>query len=295
MGTGIRAPAKINLTLEVLGRRDDGYHGIRSVMVPLELADEIAIEPGDRLALSCSVADLGGEENLALRAARAIAAAAGRELHANIVLSKTIPTKAGLGGGSSDAAAILTAAMDGRFGALPELDWLAIARALGSDVPFFLAHTAALVEGAGERVTALGATPPWAVLVVKPPVNTSTAQAYAALDARVRPTRQRADSISMRCAQALQGRDFAAVESLLSNDFTELAMRDPQIQRAAEALGAAGARTPSLAGSGSSLFALFLDAQARDAVAARLDLAPEFAVFRTAFARNAAWRDEARA
>lgn len=264
-------------------------------MVPLELADEIEIEEAERLELRCSDAELDGEENLALRAVRAIASAAGRELHARVVLRKTIPTKAGLGGGSSDAAAILIAAMEGRFGDVRELDWVAIARAIGSDVPFFLARTAALVEGTGERVTALGAAPPWAVLVVKPPASVSTAEAYAELDATARPTRPRADSVSLQCAQALQRHDFAAVESLLCNDFGALAMRDPQIRRADEAMRAAGARRPLLAGSGSSLFALFADEQSRDAAAAQLSLPAEFVVFRTAFARGAAWREEARA
>lgn len=288
----LRAPAKINLTLEVLGRRDDGYHGLRSVMVPLELADEITIEPDDRLAFACDHGGLANEENLALRALRAIGHAAGRELRVRAVLHKNVPLQAGLGGGSSDAATILRGAMTGLLGALPALDWLAIARALGSDVPFFLAQTAALVEGTGERVTALGAIPAWAVLIVKPPVRTSTAQAYAAFDRRERAIRPRSDCVSLACVEALQRADYGTVEALLSNDFHDLAIEEPLIRRAGESLRDAGAAKPLLAGSGSCVFALARDAAARDAMARRLHLPPEFAILSTAFAQNEAWCKE---
>jgi len=294
MGSGIRAPAKINLTLEVLARRDDGFHGIRSVMVPLELADTIDIEPADRLEFACDDTELDGDENLALRAIRVLASAAARHIHARVTLTKAVPTKAGLGGGSSDAAAILLAAMDGRFGEFPELDWLAIARSLGSDVPFFLTGTAALVEGAGERVTALGSVPNWTVLAVKPPASVSTAQAYAALDARERPTRPRADSVSLRCAESLQRRDFDGVHALLENDFQEIALEEPQIRRAFDALRAAGAARPLLTGSGSCVYALARDERERDAIAQRLDLPAEFRVMPTAFAQQGPWREERR-
>ncbi len=262
-------------------------------MAPLALADAIDVEPCDRLEFSCSVAELDGVENLALRALQAISSASGSAVRARVTLTKNIPMKAGLGGGSSDAAAMLTAAAEGLFGALPALDWLAIARSLGSDVPFFLAKTAALVEGIGERVTALGAIPDWSVLVVKPPASVSTAEAYAALDAHARETRPRNDSMSLRCAAALQRGDFERVRESLSNDFHKLAMENVEIRRAAEALAAAGAHRPLLAGSGSCVFALATDANERDAIAARLDLPPTYAVFKTALAHDPAWAREA--
>ena len=98
-------------------------------------------------------------------------------------MRKRIPVGAGLGGGSSDAAAILRAAIDGALGPLAAQDWLADARALGSDVPFFLTGTGALVEGTGERVTALGALPPWWVVVLAPAVHVDTGDAYRRLAA----------------------------------------------------------------------------------------------------------------
>jgi 4-diphosphocytidyl-2-C-methyl-D-erythritol kinase len=288
----LRAPAKINLTLEVLGRRNDGYHGVRSVMVPLELADELEIKASERLAFDCDDGELSGETNLALRAMRAIEAAAAVPLHLRVILRKHIPVQGGLGGGSSDAAAILLAAADGTFGKFPALDWLAIARSLGSDVPFFLARTGALVEGTGERVTALGAMPPWHVTIVKPPAMSSTAAAYAALDRRDRTIRPRSDSISLKCAEALQRADFAAVVDSMHNDFEDVAASEPQIVLAASALREAGAPRPLLAGSGSCVFALSENEAAANAMLSKLELPEDFSVLATAFAQNGAWRKE---
>src|SRR5579863_3074035 len=103
----LRAPAKLNLTLEVLTRRSDGYHGIRSVMVPLELSDELALEPSDRFTFACDRPELDDERNLAVAALRAL----GELPSVRMQLHKRIPVQAGLGGGSSDAAAVLHGAM----------------------------------------------------------------------------------------------------------------------------------------------------------------------------------------
>lgn len=283
----IACPAKINLTLEVLSRREDGYHGLRSVMVPLELADELHVEASERFAFSCSDPSLAGEENLVARAARAL----DPQPRLAIRLEKRIPVQAGLGGGSSDAAGVLRAAMAGAFGTSAEHDWMAIARSLGSDVPFFLAETAALVEGTGERVTAAGAIPRWSVLVVKPPAAVSTAAAYAMLDEHPRASRTRSESVSIASLAALQRGDFDAVCARLSNDFHDvIAASSPPIARALSALTLAGAARPLLCGSGSAVFALERDAQAVATLDDRLDLPPEYARFRTAFAATPAWR-----
>ena len=280
------APAKINLTLEVLARRDDGYHGIRSVMVPLALADELAIEPSDAFSFSCDVLELAGEENLVVRAAREL----GSPPFA-VSLRKQIPTQAGLGGGSSDAAALLRAAMSGALGQRGGVDWLATARRLGSDVPFFLAGTGALVEGSGERVTPLGAMPPWHALVVTPPVSVPTAVAYTELDRVPRSSRPRAESVSIAMVEALQRSDFTAVESGLYNDFAGVvAARLPEISAAVGALREAGAANPMLAGSGSSVFALARHRAELDEIVARLTLPPAFRRFVTAFASTPDWQ-----
>ena len=284
----LRAPAKLNLTLEVLARRGDGFHGIRSVMVPLDLSDDLSLEASARFAFACDRSELEDEKNLAVAALRAL----GGELPpVRIELRKRIPVQAGLGGGSSDAAAVLRAAMAGAFGEQPRRDWLAIARALGSDVPFFLAGTAALVEGTGERVTPAGAFPPWHALIVKPPAAVSTAQAYAELDRVERPQRPRDRSVSIALLEALQRADFERVQSHMQNDFHDvIAARTPEVAAALSALRAAGAGNALLAGSGSCVFTIAPERAAIGAIAARLDLPEEYERFATAFAETPQWR-----
>ena len=282
----LACPAKINLTLEVLERRPDGYHALRSVMVPLELADELLVEPSSSFAFACSDPSLEREENLAVRAARALDPLPDVKL----TLRKTIPVQAGLGGGSSDAAAVLRAAMTGAFERTYAADWIRIARSLGSDVPFFLADSGALVEGTGERVTAVGALPPWHVLVIKPPVAVSTAAAFAQLDAVARPSRPRNTSISLSVLTVLQRGDFDEVQRSLMNDFHDvIAGTTPQIARAIDALRAAGAHNALLCGSGSAVFTLAPDAQTIAAIGQRLDLDAEYARFPTAFLHGRSW------
>jgi 4-diphosphocytidyl-2-C-methyl-D-erythritol kinase len=283
----LQAPAKINLTLEVLARRADGYHGVRSLMVPLELADELAIEPSDQFSFKCSRRELEGERNLAVAALRAL----GELPRMRVELRKRIPVQAGLGGGSSDAAAILRAAMEGAFGPLPHYDWMRVARTLGSDVPFFLAGTAALVEGTGERVTPAGALPPWHVVIVKPPVDVSTAQAYQALDALDHPQRPRNGSVSITALEAFQRADFDRVESLMQNDFHDLTVsRTPEVRAAVEALAAAGARKALLAGSGSSVFTLVRDRADANAILVALALGDSYERYACGFATTPSWR-----
>jgi 4-diphosphocytidyl-2-C-methyl-D-erythritol kinase len=283
----VRAPAKINLTLEVLARRSDGYHGVRSVMVPLDLADELTIEPSSRFDFECDRAELAGARNLALAALHAVT----EELPpVRMRLFKHIPVQAGLGGGSSDAAVVLQAAMAGAFGPAPSRDWLETARTIGSDVPFFLAGTAALVEGTGERVTPAGAIPSWHVLILKPPVPVSTAEAYRAIDAASRSQRPRNGCVSIGMLEALQRADFARVQALLQNDFHDvIAASTPEVATAIEALRAAGAQNALLAGSGSCVFTLAPGRARIDAIAARLELPATFERFVTRFASTPAW------
>ena len=280
----LQAPAKLNLTLEVLNRVAGGLHGIRSVMVPLDLCDEIEITlGGEALQFVCDDPALQ-DDNLAARAYRALGLQAG----AKIALRKNIPTQAGLGGGSSDAAAILLAAQRGVFGAVPPIDYLAAALELGSDVPFFLVETAALVEGTGERVTALGRVPGWHAVVIKPPVATATKEAYEALDARERPQRPRNDSVSLAMGEALQRAEFDRVVELLQNDFLDVASSTPEVARAIEMLQAAGGKA-MLTGSGSAVYALARTAADRDSLAKRVEPEPEFEIFSCAFQSGAAW------
>ncbi len=279
-------PAKINLTLEVLAKQSDGYHALRSVIVPIAIYDELSIEPAPEFSFACSDPVVSNDENLVVRAMRAVAP----EASVRIRLKKRIPLQAGLGGGSSDAAALLRAAMAGAVRTSPAIDWMKTARSLGSDVPFFLAGTGALVEGSGERVIPAGALPPWHVLVVKPPAGVSTAAADAELDRHARPSRPRNSSRSLASLAALQRGDFELVEALLCNDFHDpVAAFAPPVGRAVEALRAAGASNAMLCGSGSAVFSLSPSASALAAIARRLDLPDDFRRFDAAFARTPDW------
>jgi 4-diphosphocytidyl-2-C-methyl-D-erythritol kinase len=174
----ILAPAKVNLSLRVLRRRDDGFHDIESLIVPISIGDRLEIERRDAggLDFTCSDPELPiDERNLVVRAVRLFCERFGVEPHLRINLKKEIPHGAGLGGGSSDAAATLLA-LDQLFATHAPLDELAAQ--LGSDVPFFLQRSVALVRGRGEIVTPTDFPHMLALLLIKPPFNVPTPWAY---------------------------------------------------------------------------------------------------------------------
>jgi len=283
-GVTLQAPAKLNLSLEVLGRVG-GLHGIRSVMVPVDLCDDIEISAGgEQFQFYCDDPALQND-NLVERAYPLLDLKSG----AKVALRKNIPVQAGLGGGSSDAAAVLLAAQRGVFGSVPRIDYLQAAMELGTDVPFFLVETAALVEGTGERVTALGKVPDWHAVIVKPPVSISTRDAYASLDERERASRARNASASLQLGEALQRGDFDRVVDLQQNDFLDVVASTAEIAQALDMLRQAGARKPMLSGSGSAVYALARTAAERYELAGRIAPVPEFEIFACAFRSGAAW------
>jgi len=177
------APAKVNRELRVGPRRADGFHEIRSRFASLDLGDRIEAREADRLELACFPPDLPADRsNLVFRAAEALASRLGREPAARIRLSKSIPTGAGLGGGSSDAVATLR--LLGRLwgSELAEEELAGIAASLGSDVPFFLSGGEADVSGRGEKVSPREDGPREELTLVTPPFAISTAEVYAAFD-----------------------------------------------------------------------------------------------------------------
>lgn len=176
-----RAYAKINLSLEVLGRRSDGYHDLASVMQTVSLCDVIDVSEGDDLRFSCSDASLEGDDNLVVRAARRLQQASQSRLGAGLALEKAIPHAAGLGGGSSDAAVTLKALND-RWSLHCSIEQLVdIASGLGSDIPFFLYGGTALVTGRGDVVRPLPDPDPVWFALVKPPIRVPTASVFRAL------------------------------------------------------------------------------------------------------------------
>jgi 4-diphosphocytidyl-2-C-methyl-D-erythritol kinase len=257
----VLAPAKLNLGLRIRGRRADGYHELESVFAPLDLADEIELEIGaaDRagveLALAGAPAGAGtpagvpaDATNLAVRAAAGFLAAAGLVRQVSIRLAKRIPAAAGLGGGSSDAGAVLRALAASFPGALGPEELVRLALALGADVPFFLAPCLARVTGIGERIEKLSDFAPLACLLVNPGVPLATAAVFAAWDARPeRPAAAIDPELGLDLANDLAG----PAERLC-----------PAIAPLRERLRALGARAVGLSGSGPTVFGIFSDAAA---------------------------------
>jgi 4-diphosphocytidyl-2-C-methyl-D-erythritol kinase len=177
------APAKVNLSFEINGRRPDGFHEIETLMAPIDLADRITIEKSDRagsIDFACNDASLPvGEDNLAVRAATLFRERAGVPAGLAITLEKKIPHGAGLGGGSSDAASVLLG-LNELFGArLPEAELMELAARLGSDVPFFIARSPGVCRGRGELVTPVTLDTKFHLLLLKPNFGVPTSWAYS--------------------------------------------------------------------------------------------------------------------
>ena len=175
------APAKINFCLEVRGRRPDGYHELATVMMPLSLADRVALAQSDKLTVTCPGLDIpGGEENIALRAARRFFEAVGLPEGARITIKKQIPAEAGLGGGSADAAAVLRG-LQALYGGPDDGALRDLAVGLGADVPFCLRGHPALCTGIGETLRCIPA-PALALVLAKGPEGLSTPEVFGRYD-----------------------------------------------------------------------------------------------------------------
>jgi 4-diphosphocytidyl-2-C-methyl-D-erythritol kinase len=179
----IDAPAKVNLTLQVLRRRDDGFHEIETLMAPITLADrlQISLRTDQSIHLTCSDPSVPSDaSNLAHRAAAAFSKHTGLEFGVNIHIEKSIPHGAGLGGGSSDAAVVLVA-LDRLLATKMRTEELErIAATLGSDIPFFIRSQPAICRGRGEIIEPFEGLPPADILLVKPPFPIPTPWAYQA-------------------------------------------------------------------------------------------------------------------
>lgn len=253
-----RCWAKINLSLRILAREDAGYHQIETLFCLLSLTDRLDIqvrEPGIRLVVKG--ADLGAvEDNLVYRAAVDFFAAAKVEPAADILLEKHIPSGAGLGGGSSDAASTLNL-LNGLFGEpLSDAALFRIGAGLGSDIPFFLSGAAlALGWGRGHRLLALPPLRELPLLLMVPPFTISTAAAYAEL------SKHRGPSGTLPAGKPLVLEQLASwdgVEAIAGNDFEETTFkRFPTLGHARDAISQSGARIAMLAGSGSTVFGVY--------------------------------------
>ncbi len=260
-----RAFAKINLGLEIVRRRPDGYHDIRTLFQTVTLADELSFEPDAGGAITVdgddpSVAWDG--TNLVHRAALALKDKAGVTAGAAIFVKKSIPAGRGLGGGSSDAAVTLMA-LDTMWGLGMAGDELAsIARALGADVPFFLKGGLCLGEGIGDILKPLHDLDPLVCALVFPPFAIPTAGVY-----RAYPPSLTSEGKPSKIERFLESGDFG----LLGNDLESVIFRDhPELEAVKRSLQDTGALLTMVSGSGSAVYGLFADGDEARAAAARL-------------------------
>ncbi len=264
--TALPCPAKLNLFLEIRGKRPDGYHELGTLFQALEFGDTLAAEPSDRIEVLCD-AEIPGrpEDNLVYKAAMLLRARYPERLRAHqgirFSLTKRVPTGAGLGGGSSDAATALRLANNVWDLNLPTAELRALAPELGSDVAFFLFATTAFAEGCGEVLSSAPDPFPFHVVVATPPCHVDTAWAYRQLQGRPFGTEWknfRSDYVSES-----QNPGFYAA---LRNGFEEpITAHFAEIRRVHEILSSFQPEKTLLTGSGASFFALFREhAQARE-------------------------------
>lgn len=247
-----KAPAKINLWLEVLGRRADGYHELSSLMLPIGIYDEIDLRilPEEGIVLECDQPEIPRDrDNLAWRAAEIFYEAMDEKPAVRIGIRKRIPTAAGLGGGSSDAAAVLAGLGTLYPGKVSSGTLHELATHLGADVPFFLYQKPALATGIGERLEVVKGLPDYPLLLVKPPLKVSTAWVYSSLkltrgESRIKVPRFMADPWSL-------------VE-FLQNDLESVTLSAvPVLSSVKEWLVEHGASGALMSGSGPTVFGVF--------------------------------------
>ena len=265
----VPAYAKINLSLEVIGRRDDGYHEVATILQTVDLADTVTLRTADSLSVTCNDATLSGEANIVWDAAIALAKHAGVAPYAQITIEKRIPVAAGLGGGSSDAAASLRG-LNVLLGLnLPAAELVSVAASLGSDIPFLLTGGAALGTGRGDRLDQLPAVATTRLLLVAPggTISRKTPTLYGALTpddySDGAQTRRLADSAALATA--------SLTSDSCRNVFTRAALEIfPGLNDVWERVAAVTRFPPCLSGAGPAFFCMPSDETEQAKVTAAL-------------------------
>jgi 4-diphosphocytidyl-2-C-methyl-D-erythritol kinase len=263
----LRAFAKINYALEVLGKRGDGYHGIRTVMQSISLADEVELRPaggGFTLSLEPESAEVGPpERNTIYRAWRLLQGLTDEELPVEVTLRKSIPVEAGLGGGSADAAAAIVG-LNELFGLGLGVDELRdVGGRVGADVPFCISGGTALGEGVGGILTPLPSPRAHSLVVARPPRGADTAAIYGAYDMTNAASARAVNPV----VSALGSGSVPALASAVGNGLAPVTRTlVPEVAKLERALLASGALGASMSGSGTAVYGIFEDEKtARDA------------------------------
>lgn len=265
----IDAPAKVNVCLDVLPKRPDGFHGIRTLLCPVRLCDTLVVRPGptDTGTIKVSVRALNGsvdaaavptdDNNLVSRALRAVFDQVGRRPDCRVTINKRIPAQAGLGGGSSDAAAAIVAANHiWRLG-LTDSEMLSVAAQVGSDVPGQLSGRANLCEGRGELVTPAAVPAGLPCVIAKPRAGLSTAEVFRRCSPSAEPAGESATGRVAMLLQALQAGSWRKLPGLVTNQLQAAAMElCDELRRLAAAFSQLPFVAHQMTGSGSAYFGL---------------------------------------
>ncbi len=250
------SPAKINLTLEVIGRRQGGYHEIRSIVQPINLFDEVGIEVEDGegiLIESTGLRAPGGKDNLAWRAALAFIKECGLSLRIRIYVKKRIPIAAGLGGGSGNAGAILVG-LNKITKKLNEDELIRLSSKIGADVPLFIHCRSSIIEGIGDKVTLIGNFPLYSYVLLNPGFEVSTEKIYELWDELSTEDGLIKDSVENKISL------FKTGKFPLVNDLEKAALSlYPEIKTLKENLIGMGSEAVSMTGSGPTVFGVFSD------------------------------------
>lgn len=267
----LSAPAKINWFLNILRKRQDGYHDILSLMQCVTLYDSLSFEQSEETDVVTD-APIPLAQNLVYKAAMLMKETARGSTGARITLKKETPLQAGLGGGSSDAAFTIMGLNRLWSLGLSQGGMMKLGETLGSDVPFFFNGSFALTEGRGEVVSPLRINKSYTILLVKPPINVSTEWAYSQVDSSREGLTKNANNIKLFC-QALENGDFGLLSSIQGNDLEPLVVRKyPVIDEIKQELLNSGAVFSSMSGSGPTVFGVFETDE--KAVVAREHMAP---------------------
>ena len=280
----IRAPAKINLGLRVLGKRADGFHDIETIFIAVDLYDELRIERRSEGGVcfhwrdgtaGCREQDIGADtDNLVVRAMHLVGRTCNADLNLDIDLIKNIPVAAGLGGGSSDAAAALLA-ISNLYPELISTEALSrFAAELGSDVPFFLDAPIAMGRGRGERLSSVSINTTFWVLLICPPLVSPTGSIYQALDLTCLPKMPHFPA-------SLDGDGLFAALGRIHNDLQDVVIRRfPDVSCWLEWLKSLGAEGAYVSGSGPTVFGIFRNRPPIDLVEAQCALGVKLFVVR---------------
>ena len=245
----VHAFAKINLDLRVLGRREDGYHEVRTILQTIDWADEIRIEQAEQFQFVEHGIE-AGEDNLVVKAVRAFEELSGQTVRARMELFKHLPSGAGLGGGSADAAVTMLGLQRFYNKQIAQSDMAHTLGELGSDIPFFLHGGRALGTGRGSEITPVEDDTNYALVVVVPSIAIATREAYSWLTAS-----GKSNTIKRFCGQQ-ESSDSAEAEP--GNDFESVVFpRHPLLSEIKKELLGAGARRAALSGTGSAIFGIF--------------------------------------